>query len=168
MKKRLTMFLAMFLLVVGAAFSQTKVNGTVVSQEDGEPVVGASVLVVGTQTGTVTNAEGKFSLTVPAGKSTLRITYVGMEPIEVSARANMRIVLTSDSKALDEVIVVAFGQQKKSSFTGSASMLGSAELNKHVTTNVANALAGSVPGLQIRGGSGAPGASEGKNPILPH
>ena len=162
MKKRLTMFMAMFLLVVGAAFSQTKVNGTVVSQEDGGPVIGASVLVVGTQIGTVTNAEGKFSLTVPAGKSTLRITYVGMEPIEVSARANMRIVLTSDSKALDEVIVVAYGTQKKSSFTGSAAMLGSAELDKHVTTNVANALAGSVPGLQIRGGSGAPGASEGK------
>ncbi len=96
MKRRLTMLLTMLFLVVGAAFSQTKVNGTVTSQEDGQPVVGASVLVVGTQTGTVTDAEGKFSLTVPAGKSTLRITYVGMEPIEVSARPNMRIMLTSD------------------------------------------------------------------------
>ena len=162
MKKRLTMLLTMLLLVVGVAFSQTKVNGTVVSQEDGEPVVGASVLVVGTQTGTVTNAEGKFSLTVPAGKSTLRITYVGMEPIEVSARANMRIVLTSDSKALDEVIVVAFGQQKKSSFTGSASVVSSDDLSKKITTNVADALVGSVPGLQIRGSSGQPGASQGK------
>ena len=76
--------MTMLLLVVGAAFSQTKVNGTVTSQEDGQPVVGATVLVVGTQTGTVTDADGKFSLTVPAGKSTLRITYVGMEPIEVS------------------------------------------------------------------------------------
>ena len=113
MKKRLTMFLAALFLMVGTALAQTKVNGTVVSQEDGGPVVGASVLVVGTQIGTVTNGEGKFSLTVPAGKSTLRITYVGMEPIEVSARANMRIVLTSDSKALDEVIVVAYGTSKK-------------------------------------------------------
>ncbi len=109
MKKRLTMFLACLFLSVGMALAQTKVTGTVVSQDDGQPVIGASVLVVGTNTGTVTNADGQFSLTVPAGKKTLRISYVGMEPIEVSARANMRIMLTSDQKALDEVIVVAFG-----------------------------------------------------------
>lgn len=162
MKKRLTMFLACLFLSVGMALAQTKVTGTVVSQDDGQPVIGASVLVVGTNTGTVTNADGQFSLTVPAGKKTLRISYVGMEPIEVSARANMRIMLTSDQKALDEVIVVAFGQQKKSSFTGSATMVGSAQLDKHVTTNVANALVGSVPGLQIRGGNGAPGEDQGK------
>ncbi len=162
MKQRLTMLLASLFLMVGVALGQTKVNGTVTSQEDGEPVIGASVLVVGTQVGTVTDANGKFSLTCPVGKNTLRITYIGMEPIEVSARPNMRIVLTSDSKALDEVIVVAYGTQKKSSFTGSASMVGAAELDQHVTTNVANALAGSVPGLQIRGGSGAPGSEQGK------
>lgn len=162
MKQRLTMILASMFLMVGVALAQTKVNGTVTSQEDGQPVIGASVLVVGTQVGTVTDANGKFSLTCPAGKNTLRITYIGMEPIEVSARPNMRIMLTSDQTALDEVIVVAYGTQKKSSFTGSASMVGAAELDKHVTTNVANALAGSVPGLQIRGGSGAPGASQGK------
>ena len=103
------MFLACLFLSVGMALAQTKVTGTVVSQDDGQPVIGASVLVVGTNTGTVTNADGQFSLTVPAGKKTLRISYVGMEPIEVSARANMRIMLTSDQKALDEVIVVAFG-----------------------------------------------------------
>ena len=162
MKERLTMLLACLFLMIGGVIAQTKVNGTVTSQEDGEPVIGASVLVVGTQVGTVTDANGRFSLTCPEGKNTLRITYVGMEPIEVSARPNMRIVLTSDSKALDEVIVVAYGTQKKSSFTGSASMVGAAELDQHVTTNVANALAGSVPGLQIRGGSGAPGSEQGK------
>lgn len=162
MKQRLTMLVACLFLLLGGVMAQTKVNGTVTSQEDGEPVIGASVLVVGTQVGTVTDANGKFSLTCPVGKNTLRITYIGMEPIEVSARPNMRIVLTSDSKALDEVIVVAYGTQKKSSFTGSASMVGAAELDQHVTTNVANALAGSVPGLQIRGGSGAPGSEQGK------
>ena len=162
MKQRLTMLLAAMLLMVGTALAQTKVNGTVTSQEDGQPVIGASVLVVGTQVGTVTDANGKFSLTCPAGKNTLRITYIGMEPIEVSARPNMRIMLTNDQTALDEVIVVAYGTQKKASFTGSASMVGAAELDQHVTTNVANALAGSVPGLQIRGGSGAPGSEQGK------
>ena len=162
MKERLTMLLACLFLTVGMAMAQTKVNGTVTSQEDGQPVIGASVLVVGTQIGTVTDANGKFSLTCPEGKNTLRITYVGMEPLEVSARPNMRIVLTGDQTALDEVLVVAYGTQKKSSFTGSAAMVGAAQLDQHVTTNVANALAGSVPGLQIRGGSGAPGGSQGK------
>jgi len=147
----------MLLLVVGAAFSQTKVNGTVTSQEDGQPVVGATVLVVGTQTGTVTDADGKFALTVPAGKSTLRITYVGMEPIEVSARQNMKIVLTSDQKALDEVIVVAFGTAKKSAFTGSAKVVGAAELSQSQVTSVTNALAGAVPGVQLSSSNGAPG-----------
>ena len=123
MEKRLMMFLAALFLFLGGVTAQTKVNGTVISQEDGEPVIGASVLVVGTNTGTITDTNGKFALTVPAGKSQLRITYVGMEPIEVSARPNMRILLTSDQKALDEVIVVAYGTAKKASFTGSASAM---------------------------------------------
>ena len=71
MKERLTMFLVSLFLMVGTAMAQTKVNGTVTSQEDGQPVIGASVLVVGTQTGTVTDANGRFELTVPAGKKTL-------------------------------------------------------------------------------------------------
>ena len=158
MKQRLTMLLAAMLLMVGTAVAQTKVNGTVISQDDNQPVIGASVLVVGTEIGTVTDANGKFSLTCPAGKNTLRITYVGMEPLEVSARPNMRIMLTSDQQALDEVIVVAYGTQKKSAFTGSAAVVGAAELSQHTVTNITQALQGAVPGLQLRGTSGAPGA----------
>ena len=101
MEKRLMTLLVGLFLFVGGAIAQTKVSGTVVSQDDGEPVIGASILVVGTQVGTVTNANGQFSLTCPAGKNTLRITYIGMEPLEVTARPNMRIILTSDAKALD-------------------------------------------------------------------
>ena len=157
MKKRLTMLLAALVLCIGGVLAQTKVNGTVVSQDDGQPVVGASVLVVGTQVGAVTDANGKFSLTCPAGKSTLRITYVGMEPLEVSARPNMRIVLTSDQKSLDEVIVVAFGTAKKSAFTGSAKVVGADELAQSQVTSVTNALAGAVPGVQLTATSGAPG-----------
>ena len=103
MKQRLTMLLAAMLLMVGTALAQTKVNGTVVSQEDNQPVIGVSVLVVGTNVGTVTDANGKFSLTVPAGKSQLRFTYVGMETLEVSARPNMRIVLRNGDTNLDEI-----------------------------------------------------------------
>lgn len=147
---------AMLFLLLGGAFAQTKVNGTVVSQDDGQPVIGASVMVVGTQVGTVTNADGRFSLTCPAGKNVLRITYVGMEPLEVTARPNMRILLTSDSKALDEVIVVAYGTAKRSAFTGSATQIKADVIDDHVTSNVMNALAGSTPGVQLTSSNGDP------------
>lgn len=159
MKKRLTMFLACLFLSLGMALAQTKVTGTVISQDDGEPVIGASVLVVGTNTGTVTNSDGKFELTVPAGKSTLRITYVGMEPIEVSARANMRIMLTSDQKALDEVIVVAYGTAKKGTFTGSAGTMKADQIEKLQVSDLTRALSGQVAGVQVLSSNGQPGTS---------
>ncbi len=153
------MFLAALFLMVGTALAQTKVNGTVTSQEDGQPVIGASVLVVGTQVGTVTDVNGRFSLTMPEGKKTLRITYVGMEPIEITARPNMRIMLTNDQKALDEVIVVAYGTAKRSAFTGSASEVKSAEISNHVSSTATSALVGKVAGVQATSSSGAPGSA---------
>ena len=159
MKKRLTVFLACLFLSLGTMLAQTKVNGTVVSQDDGQPVIGASVLVVGTQVGTVTDANGKFSLTCPAGKSTLRITYVGMEPLEVSARPNMRIMLTSDSKALDEVIVVAYGTATKATFTGAASKMDAGKIDIRQISDVTNALAGNVAGVTATKSNGQPGTS---------
>lgn len=159
MVKKLTMFLAALLLSAVGAVAQTQVNGTVVSQDDGEPVVGATVMVVGTQVGAVTDINGKFSLTCPKGKSTLRITYVGMEPIEVGARPNMRILLTSDKQALDEVIVVAYGTTKKSSFTGSAENISADKLELRPITNVAKGIEGQASGVQVTSSSGQPGSS---------
>ncbi len=158
MKERLTMLLACLFLMVGGVIAQTKVNGTVTSQEDGQPVIGASVLVVGTQTGTVTDADGKFSLTIPAGKNTLRITYVGMEPLEVSARPNMRIVLTSDQTALDEVLVVAYGTAKKSAFTGAATQVKSEVISRRQVSSALDALAGAASGVQVTQYTGQPGS----------
>ena len=89
------------------------------------------------------------------------ISFIGMKTVEVPVGRNLSITLKSDTEVLDEVMVVAFGTQKKSSFTGAATVVGTEELSKHVTTNVANALVGSTPGLQLRGGSGAPGAGQG-------
>jgi TonB-linked SusC/RagA family outer membrane protein len=159
MEKRLMTLLAVLFLMVGGAFSQTKVSGTVVSQDDGQPVMGATIQVVGTNTGTVTNSNGQFSLTCPAGKNTLRITYIGMEPLEVTARPNMRILLTSDQKALDEVIVVAYGSAKKSSFTGSAENIGGDKLELRPITNVAKGIEGMASGVQVTSSSGQPGSS---------
>lgn len=92
---------------------------------------------------------------------TLRISYIGMQPQEVAIKPNVRVLLKANTEMLDEVMVVAFGTAKKSAFTGSASVVNTEELSKRITTNVSDALVGSVAGLQIRGSSGAPGSSGG-------
>ena len=158
MEKRLSMLLATLFLCIGMVLAQTKVSGVVTSAEDGEPVVGASVKVVGTNTGTVTNVDGQFSLQTADGAK-LEISYIGMQSKTVKATPKMKIVLEADNQSLDEVMVVAFGTAKKSAFTGSAAVVDSKELSKKVTTNVAESLVGSVAGLQLRGQSGQPGTS---------
>ena len=92
----------------------------------------------------------------------MQISYIGMTTQEVAIHPTVKVILKSDSEVLDEVMVVAFGTAKKSAFTGSAAVVGSDELSKRITTNVQDALVGSVAGLQLRGGSGAPGSDSGK------
>ena len=145
-------------LTLGVALAQTKVTGVIVSQADNQPVVGASVLVVGTNVGTVSDANGRFTLTTPAGKNTLRITYIGMEPLEISASPNMRILLTDDETALGEVVVTGYGVTRKAAFTGSATTVNSKTIANKTDANPIKALEGTVPGLQLTNESGQPGA----------
>ena len=164
MEKRLMLLWTFLYMSVGLLMAQSiNVTGTVVSEEDGEPIVGASVSVVGTQLGTITDIDGKFTINrVPASAKTLRIGFIGMETQEVQIRSgNMHIVLRPSTEMLDEVMVVAFGTQKKSAFTGSATVVSSEELEKKIATNVSEALVGSTPGLQIRGTTGTPGTGTG-------
>lgn len=158
MKKKLTMLMAGMLLSGGAAFAQTQVKGVVVSDEDGQPVIGATVRVVGTNVGAVTDMNGNFNITCPQGKNTLNIAYVGMEPIEVSARSNMRIVLKNNSENLDEIVVVAYGTSKKGTFTGSAGVMKADKLELRQVSEVSNALAGAVAGVQVQSNNGQPGS----------
>ncbi len=155
MEKRLMTLLAVLFLFVGGVLAQTKVSGTVVSQDDGQPVIGATVKVVGTNNGTVTDANGHFSLSTKTG-TTLEVSSVGMITQKVQASGNMKVVLENDDKMLDEVMVVAYGTQKKSAFTGSATQVDSKAIEAHVSTNVTSALAGSAPGVQILNSSGDP------------
>jgi tonB-linked outer membrane protein, susC/ragA family len=143
------------------ALAQTRVGGVVVALPDNEPVVGASVKVVGTTNGTVTDIDGKFSLSVPANAQ-LEFSYIGMKSKVLTAKANMRVELESVDNTIDEVMVVAFGTQKKSAFTGSAAVVSSKDLAKRVSTNVSSTLAGTVAGFQMREASGEPGAGNGK------
>ena len=159
MKKRLTLFFVSLFLCVGAALAQTKVSGTVLSQEDGQPIIGAAVKVVGTQTGALTDVNGAFSVSLPEGKKQLEISYLGFESKTVTAKAGMRVFLKTDAKMVDEVIVVAYGTQKKSSFTGSASVVGADEIGKVQVTNAVDALKGKAAGVQIYSSSGQPGTT---------
>lgn len=157
MKKRLSMILASLFLFVGMAMAQTQITGTVVSSEDGQPVIGASVKVVGTKTGTVTDTDGNFSLSVPTNGTKLEVSYIGMLTKSVKASSKMKVSLDPDNKTLDEVMVVAYGTAKKSAFTGSASVIKAEEIGKIQTANPVNALTGKVPGVQINSATGQPG-----------
>ena len=130
MKERLTMFMISLFLFAGSALAQTKVSGTVLSQEDGQPIIGAAVRVDGTSTGMLTDVNGRFSIALPEGKDQLTISYLGYVSKTLKAKNGMRVFLQSDAAALDEVIVVAYGTQKKSSFTGSAATVKGEKLEK--------------------------------------
>lgn len=152
------MVLAGLFLCIGVALAQTEISGTVVSADDGEPVVGASVLVVGTQMGTVTDIDGNFHLSVPEGKSQLRFQYVGLKTQIVPVKNGMRVVMKADAGSLDEVIVTGYGNFKKSSFTGAAASIDPGKLADVPVTSVQDKLAGSIPGVTVTSSSGAPGS----------
>ena len=137
-----------------------KVTGTVTSEEDGLPVVGASVLVKGTTVGTVTDIDGNFTISnVPSSAGTLVISFIGLQTQEVDIQPVVKVVLHADSEVLDEVMVVAYGTAKKSSFTGSASVIGGDKIESRPITNVTKALEGQTTGVLTTSGSGQPGES---------
>ncbi len=136
----------------------TRVTGIVISAEDDEPVIGAAVIATGSTVGTVTDLDGEFTLEVPASVQTLTVSYMGMATQTVAVRSNVRIILEPDTKALEDVIVVAYGTTKRSVFTGSASTVGEDKL-KAPGASFDKALAGKVAGVQVVSSSGQPGSA---------
>ena len=161
MKRKLMLLLACLFVGIGLVTAQTqKVTGVVISEEDGQPVIGASVLVKGTQVGAITGVDGDFTLpNVPSSAKTLVISYIGMQTQEVEIKPNIKVFMRSDSEMLDEVMVVAYGTAKKSAFTGSASVIKSETLEKRQVSNLSNALSGTVSGVQTQSTNGQPGTS---------
>ena len=130
------------------------IKGTVVDQ-NGEPIIGATVKVKGTNNATVTDIDGKFTLA--NAKGTLVVSYVGYKEVEVTAANNLRIVLQEDNSLLDEVVVVGYGTQKKVTLTGAVGMVqGDEVLKGRATSNVGTALQGAIPGLTITRSSSRP------------
>lgn len=154
--------LALFVGVGLGAAAQVNVKGTVVDAE-GEPIIGATVMVEGTQTGTATDFDGVFTLQVadPA-KAVLKVSYVGMEPQQVllKGRTDVRVTLKEDTGVnLDEVVVVGYGTQKRVDVTGSVASLTAGQMKESIVTNADQMLQGRVAGVQVTSNSGAPGAA---------
>jgi TonB-linked SusC/RagA family outer membrane protein len=144
------------LLMCTPAFAQTTYTATVVDEAD-EPVIGASVKVVGTTTGTVTDFDGKFSLTVPKGKS-VEISFIGYVTQHITDFAkNKKVTLLEDTQRMEEVVVVGYASQKKAHLTGSVATVPMDDIQDLSTGGLGSALSGMVNGLSISGGESRPG-----------
>ena len=157
--KKLTLAMLFLFVGIGMVLAQTrKVTGTVISAEDDAPIIGASVIVKGTTTGTVTDFDGVFTLEIPSSTKMLQFSYVGMVTREVPVQDVMKVVLNTAQTELDEVMVVAYGTAKKSSFTGSAKAVSSEDIVAGSKESLDKALSGKMSGVRVTSNTGDPGA----------
>ena len=161
MMKKFTFILLYLVIGICTVVAQnTKVAGSVTSEDDGLPIIGASIIVKGTMVGTVTDYDGNFTLEVPSNGKTLVVSYVGMVTQEVPVSPNVRIILKSDTQNLEEIVVTAMGISKDKKALGYAVQNVKGEkLTQAANSNLAGALQGKVSGLEIKPSSGMPGAS---------
>jgi TonB-linked SusC/RagA family outer membrane protein len=144
------------------AWAQTVVKG-VVTDESGDPLIGASVLQKGTTNGVSTNIDGEFSLSVKdANKAVLVVSYIGYkaQEVAVNGRTDITVRLADASERLEEVVVVGYGQQKKESVIGAISQVNSDDLLETPSANISQAITGKIPGVITSQTSGAPGADD--------
>ncbi|HBX19556.1 MAG TPA: SusC/RagA family TonB-linked outer membrane protein [Porphyromonadaceae bacterium] len=162
MKKKLVLFLTVFLIGIGMATAQTRVRGTVVD-EAGHPIIGATVLIKGTSQGTSTDADGHFALSAPID-ATLVVSFIGYDSQEVAVRETVNVVLIENAEELEEIVVTAMGiaREKKALGYAATSIKGN-EISQAQTVNPMNALAGKVAGIDI---SAAPGPGATQNVLI--
>ncbi len=141
---------------------QTKtVSGRVIDAQ-GEPVIGANVVVKGTTNGVITDMEGRYKLDNVPADAVIIVSYIGYEPVELDANSSSlaQVTLKEDTELLDEVVVIGYGTQRKTNLSGAVSKLNSESLDAKPVTNVVQALQGEIPGMIIQRSSGQPGAEE--------
>ena len=160
MGKKFLSILACMLMTTSMALAQKQITGTVVDAESNEPLIGVAVRVPDSSVGVLTDVNGKFTITLPAGKKSLNFSFMGMKPATLDARDGMKVLMETDTKAMDEVIITGYGTGRKlGSVTGAISVVNSAKLEKAVTPNFTDALAGQVSGLSVLSSSGDPTTS---------
>jgi len=158
MKQKLLSFILLCTLLIGGAYAQSRqVSGRVTSAADGSPIQGVSVAVLGTSSGTQTDASGNYSINAE-GNATLVFSYVGFasQSVGINNRAVVNAALSSDNN-LEEVVVTAYGTQTRQSMTGSISTIKSEDIAQSQTANIVQSLSGKVGGVQIRSTTGQPG-----------
>lgn len=158
--RKLGIFLA--LLVIGGmqvVLAQKTITGKVTSKEDGRGIPGVTIVVTGTNIGSTTDASGNYSLSVPADASSLRISFVGMKPIEVpiGSQREINVAMDPEITALDEVVVIGYGTQKKRDLTGAISSVRATDIVISSNSDIGHALKGKAAGLMIRENSAQPG-----------
>jgi TonB-linked SusC/RagA family outer membrane protein len=146
---------------IGIQAQTTTIRGVVTQAEDNSPLPGVSVIVAGSNIGTITDFEGHYSINVPTGSTYLRFTFVGLrtEEIEIGSDKVIDLAMVPDSEILDEVVVVGYGTKRKGSITGSISTVSSDVIGQIPVGSFDAALQGQVAGMQVITSSGAPGAS---------
>ena len=157
MEKRLTMFMACLFLSLGMALAQTKVTGTVISSEDNEPVIGATVLVQGQKAGTVTDANGHFTISVPAGKKIV-VSYIGMESQTLTPKNGMTVVL-QNSAEIEEVVVTGMTRMDRRMFTGATDKVNADDAILNGIADVSRSLEGRSAGVSVQNVSGTFGTA---------
>ena len=157
MKKLFLLLIAICAISLGMSAQQV-VRGQV-TDANGEPLIGATVQPIGGGNGAATDINGEFSLSLPYNVKTLKVSYVGYKTQELPVQPNMAITLTDNGTVLDDVMVVAYGTAKKTSYTGSAEAVSNKKLELRPVTDATKALEGNVAGLQVTSASGQPGSS---------
>ena len=153
-----TVSLALLIMLgTAVAFAQTKAVGTVIDAANGEPIIGASILEIGTTNGTITDFDGNFELNVQPGAK-IAISYMGYKTQELAAGPNMSVKLGEDSELLEEVVVVGYGVVKKNDATGSVTAIKPDEMNKGLITSAQDMIQGKIAGVNITTDGGSPGA----------
>ena len=159
MSKRLCLLLACFFISIGIAVAQHSVTGTVVSGEDGDPIIGASVFVKGTKVGTVTDIDGHFSLNTSTANPTLEITYIGMKKVSVKGGKNIKVTMYADAGTLEEVVVTGMQQMDKRLFTGATTKIDADKARLDGVADVTRALEGRAAGVSVQNVSGTFGTA---------
>ena len=140
----------LFLMNTVTTFAQIKVSGTITDSKK-EPLIGVNVKIIGSKSGTITDANGQFSITVPNSKATLAFTYIGFKPVVQAVGNNKQLIveMEEDTKVMDEVVVVAYGTQRKSHLTGAVASLKNDKLEEIPVSQLEQALQGKMAGVQI-------------------
>lgn len=161
MKKLLQSLFVLMFVAFSAMAQERTINGTVTSTEDNIPLPGVSVKALGSQAVAITGGDGKFTIKVSSAVSAIQFSYIGFttKTINLTSSNTINVGLAPDAKTLTDVVVVAYGTQKKESITGSVSSISSKDLEKRTVTNLTAALQGSAPGISVGASNGQPGNS---------